>query len=115
MMGIWRAAGVLALMSGAVTGGAAAAAASTGAVAGGPGQSSAVTGTDSGQMNACVDTPLTITFPSAPGLGSTGSITVHNADGSVADTISLADPASATETVGGATGEAGNLHFFNYF
>jgi pectin methylesterase-like acyl-CoA thioesterase len=112
MMGIWRAAGVLALMAGAVTGGtvtggtaAAAAVASTGIV----------TGTDSGRADACVDTPLTITFPSAPGLGSTGSITVHNADGSVADTINLADPASSTETVGGATDQAGNLHLFNYF
>jgi pectin methylesterase-like acyl-CoA thioesterase len=75
----------------------------------------AVTGTASGNADACVDTPLTITFPAPPTLGTTGSITVHNADGSVADTIDLADPASFTETVGGATDAAGNLHYFNYF
>ena len=105
-MFIWRATAVLALMAGAITGGTAATAAAATEV---------VVGTESGNENACVDTPLTITFPSAPALGTTGSITVHNADGSVADTINLADPASFTETVGGATDEAGNLHFFNYF
>lgn len=102
---IMRAAGVAALVAGVLTGGAAAVAAPSGIVA----------GTASGTVNACVDTPLTITFGSAPTLGTTGSITVHNADGSVADTIDLADPASSTETVGGATDEAGNPHFFNYF
>ncbi|HEX6524753.1 MAG TPA: pectinesterase family protein [Streptosporangiaceae bacterium] len=116
MMRIWRAVGVLALVAGTmVVGVTTAASAATSAVAGGPGQFSAVTGTASGKMAVCVDTPLTITFPSAPTLGTTGSVTVHNADGSVADTINLADPASFTETVGGATDEAGNLHFFNYF
>ena len=40
---------------------------------------------------------------------------MHNADGSVADTIDLADPASFTETVGGATDEAGDLHYFSYY
>jgi pectin methylesterase-like acyl-CoA thioesterase len=62
-----------------------------------------------------VDTPLTITFPSAPSLGTSGSITVRGADGSVADSIDLADPVSFTETVGGATDEAGNLHYFRYY
>lgn len=74
-----------------------------------------VTGTASGDRAACVDTPLTITFPYAPPLGTSGSITVHNADGSVADRIDLADPASLTETVGGAVGEAGSLHHFRYY
>ncbi|MGH3167398.1 MAG: hypothetical protein ACRDN0_16095, partial [Trebonia sp.] len=74
-----------------------------------------VTGTASGTHGACVDTPLTITFPSAPALGTSGTITVHNADGTVADSIGLADPASFTETVGGATDAAGNLHYFSYF
>ena len=104
-MKIWRAVSVLVLVAGAVAGGTIAAVATTGIV----------TGTASGSANACVDTPLTITFGSAPVLGTTGSITVHNADGSVADTIDLADPASATETVGGATDEAGNPHYFNYY
>jgi pectin methylesterase-like acyl-CoA thioesterase len=102
---IWRALSILALMAGALTGSTAAAAATAGIV----------TGTDSPATAACVDTPLTITFPSAPALGTTGSITVHGADGSVADTIDLADPASYTETVGGATDEAGNLHYFSYY
>lgn len=104
VMKLWRAAVVLALVAGAMTGGSAAAA-----------TAGIVTGTDSGNTNACVDTPLTITFGSVPALGTTGSITVHNADGSVADTIDLADPASFTETVGGATDEAGSPHYFNYY
>lgn len=108
-MRIWRTLIVLALM-GSVTTGGPAAAATRGAAAG-----SAVTGTDSGNASACVDTPLTITFASAPTLGTTGSITVHNADGSVADRIDLADPASFTETVGGARDEAGNPHSFSYY
>jgi pectin methylesterase-like acyl-CoA thioesterase len=103
-MRIGSALSVLALVAGAMTGGAAAASAAPGIV----------TGTDSGRTNACVDTPLTITFPSAPTLGATGSITVHNSDGSVADSIDLADPASFTETVGGATDESGDPHYFNY-
>ncbi|MGD0699525.1 MAG: pectinesterase family protein [Trebonia sp.] len=40
---------------------------------------------------------------------------MHNANGSVADTIDLADPASFTETVGGAADEAGSLHYFSYY
>ncbi len=104
MMRIWPAAIVLTLMAGATIGGPASAA-----------TAGVVTGTDSGNTNACIDTPLTITFGSAPALGTTGSITVHNADGSVAETIDLADPASFTETVGGATDEAGNPHYFTYY
>lgn len=94
------------LLAGAVTSGAASAAADT---------TGLLTGTNSGNTGACVDTPLTITFPSAPTLGTSGSITVHNADGSVADSINLADPASLTETVGGATDESGNPHYFSYY
>lgn len=89
MMKIWSTVIVLALMAGVMAGGPEAAA-----------TAGIVTGTDSGNTNACVDTPLTITFGSVPTLGTTGSITVHNADGSVADTIDPADPASFTETVG---------------
>ena len=109
-MRFWRAATAAALVAGAMTGAAVAAAAAPASPVTG-----IVTGTDSGTTHACVDTPLTITFPSAPALGTAGSITVHNADGSVADTIDLADPASATETVGGATDEAGLLHHFSYY
>ncbi len=109
MMRIWRVVIALALMAGATTGGPAIAA------TGGATTAGTVTGTGSGSTGACVDTPLTITFGSAPTLGTTGSITVHNADGSVADRIDLADPASFTETVGGATDEAGNPHSFSYY
>ena len=94
-------------MTGGAAGPAAAAAGAT--------EVAAVAGTASGNADACIDTPLTITFPAPPTLGTTGSITVHNADGTVADTINLADPASFTETVGGATDAAGSLHYFNYF
>jgi pectin methylesterase-like acyl-CoA thioesterase len=76
---------------------------------------SIVAGTQSGTSHACVDTPLTITFPSAPTLGTVGAITVFNPDGTVEDSINLANPADFTETVGGATDEAGNLHYFNYY
>ena len=104
---MWQAVGVLALVAGCLSG-ATTALAYTNATG-------IVTGTASGSQAACVDTPLTITFPSAPTLGTTGTITVHNADGTVADSIDLADPASFTETVGGATDAAGNLHYFNYY
>jgi pectin methylesterase-like acyl-CoA thioesterase len=107
-MKTWRVVGSLALMTGLVTGGAG----GTAVAAAGP---VALAGTASGNVDACVDTPLTITFSAPPTLGTTGSITVHNADGSVADAIDLADPASFTETVGGATDATGNLHYFNYF
>lgn len=107
VMRIRRAACVLALVAGAITSG------TTGSAA--AGTTGPVTGTDSGITDACVDTPLTITFPSPPTLGTSGSITVHNADGSVADSINLADPASFTETVGGATDQAGDLHYFTYY
>lgn len=74
-----------------------------------------IAGTQSGTSHACVDTPLTITFPSAPTLGTAGAITVTNPDGTVADSINLADPADFNETVGGATDAAGNLHYFSYY
>jgi pectin methylesterase-like acyl-CoA thioesterase len=107
MLRTWRVACVLTLMTGCVAGATAAASAA--------GATGVVAGTDSGNAGACVDTPLTVTFGSAPALGTAGSITVHNADGSAADTINLADPASFTETVGGATDAEGDLHYFRYF
>jgi pectin methylesterase-like acyl-CoA thioesterase len=113
-MKTWRVVGALALMAGIMTGGAAGTAAAAVAPAAVPAVA-AVAGTASGNVGACVDTPLTITFSAPPTLGTTGSIEVHNADGSVADAINLADPASFTETVGGATDAAGDLHYFNYF
>jgi len=112
-MRICRVAGILALLAGVMAG--CVAATTAGAAQAGTGPAGVQAGTDSGRLDACVDTPLTIGFGSAPALGTSGSITVHNSDGSVADTINLADPASFTETVGGATDAAGNLHNFNYF
>lgn len=113
-MRILQAVGVLALAAGCLSGTTAAMAGTTSgsSEAGGAG---IITGTASGSQAACVDTPLTITFPSAPTLGTSGSITVHNADGTVADSIDLANPASFTETVGDATDASGNLHYFNYY
>jgi pectin methylesterase-like acyl-CoA thioesterase len=64
--------------------------------------------------NACVDTPLAITFPSAPTLGTSGAVTVHRADGTVVDTIDLADPASAERTIPGALDASGAPHLFRY-
>lgn len=63
---------------------------------------------------ACVDTPLSITFAQPPVLGTTGTITVHRADGSVADQINLADPASARKNIGGALSDTGLPHLFHY-
>jgi pectin methylesterase-like acyl-CoA thioesterase len=116
MMKLWRAAGILtvtaAVMAGCLSATAGHAAAETAGIAFG---TAPVVGTASGSRAACADTPLTITFPAPPTLGTAGSITVHNADGSVADSINLADPASFTETVGGATDAAGDPHHFHYY
>jgi pectin methylesterase-like acyl-CoA thioesterase len=63
---------------------------------------------------ACVDTPLRITFGQSPVVGDSGVIAVHNADGSVADQIDLADPASAEKNIGGALSDTGLPHEFRY-
>lgn len=49
-----------------------------------------------GPAATCTDAPLTVDFPTAPTLGSSGKITVTASDGTIADTIDLADPASAS-------------------
>jgi pectin methylesterase-like acyl-CoA thioesterase len=105
VMKTWQVAGISVMALTLTTGGLAGPAAAAGIAA----------GTASGTARACVDTPLTITFAGPPTLGTTGAITVHRADGSVADAIDLADPASFTETVGGAEDAAGDLHAFRYF
>lgn len=63
----------------------------------------------------CTDAPLTLTFPNAPTLGTSGKITVTAADGTVADSIDLADPRSALKTIGGAVDASGALHEFHYY
>lgn len=68
-----------------------------------------------GTRAPCTDAPLTLDFPSEPTLGAAGKITVTASDGTVADTIDLADPASALKTIGGAVDAAGKSHEFHYY
>ncbi|HJP72808.1 MAG TPA: pectinesterase family protein [Pseudonocardiaceae bacterium] len=65
-------------------------------------------------QHTCVDTPLTITFANRPALGTSGTITVHHADGSAADVINLADPTTNTLTLPGAIDTSGAPHRFTY-
>ncbi len=66
------------------------------------------------RAGVCVDTPLRLTFPGPPVLGGSGAITVHRADGSVADQVDLADPADALKNIGGALSDTGLPHEFHY-
>jgi pectin methylesterase-like acyl-CoA thioesterase len=66
------------------------------------------------RFDVCVDTPLRLTFARPPVLGDSGAITVHRADGSVADRIDLADPADALKNIGGALSDSGLPHEFHY-
>ena len=65
-------------------------------------------------QHACVDTPLTITFAERPGIGASGRIVVHHADGTAADVIDLADPDSGKLTLPGAVDTTGAPHRFSY-
>jgi hypothetical protein len=67
------------------------------------------------QHAVCVDTPLRLAFDQPPSLGTSGAIEVHRADGSIADSIDLGDPASYQRTVGDAVSDTGVLHEFAYF
>ncbi|MEY9849396.1 hypothetical protein ABH940_006502 [Streptacidiphilus sp. BW17] len=67
-----------------------------------------------GSGRACTDSALALTFPTPPTLGDSGRIEVHRADGSVADSIDLADPATYQRTIGGATDASGAPHEFSY-
>ena len=63
----------------------------------------------------CVDTPLRLTFDRPPTLGTSGAIEIHHAaDGTVADRIDLADPASFERTIGDAVSDTGVPHEFAY-
>lgn len=68
-----------------------------------------------GAAGICADTPLSITFDTAPRLGTTGTIKVFRVDGTLVDTINLADPASLRRSVGGAVSDIGLLHMWRYF
>ncbi|HWC83870.1 MAG TPA: pectinesterase family protein [Pseudonocardiaceae bacterium] len=63
----------------------------------------------------CVDGPLRLDFASTPQLGSSGTIDIHRADGTVVDNIDLADPASARENVGDAVSDTDVPHLFSYY
>ncbi|HVV22177.1 MAG TPA: pectinesterase family protein [Pseudonocardiaceae bacterium] len=66
------------------------------------------------RSGVCVDTPLRLTFTQPPVPGSSGAITVHRADGSVADRLDLADPADTLKNIGGALSDSGQPHEFRY-
>src|SRR5438874_1791212 len=68
-----------------------------------------------GAPQVCIDTQLAITFDRPPQIGSAGLIRVLRADGTLADSIDLADPNSARKPIGGAVSDNGTLHLFNYF
>ena len=55
-----------------------------------------------GATEVCVDTALSITFDRAPRIGTAGTISLYRSDGSLADSINLADPHSSKRSIGGA-------------
>lgn len=62
----------------------------------------------------CVDGPLRLTADGPLTLGTSGTIQVHRADGTLADEIDLADPASSKRTIGDAVSDSGAPHLFRY-
>ncbi|MFI6875258.1 pectinesterase family protein [Streptomyces sp. NPDC050400] len=63
----------------------------------------------------CADTPLRLTFGSAVQLGTEGRLSVHRAaDGSVADVVDLADPATYQRLIGDARSGYGEPHRWTY-
>jgi hypothetical protein len=67
-----------------------------------------------GADGICIDTTLAVTFDQTPHLGTSGTIAIHRADGSIADQIDLADPNSSKRYIGGA--QAGGVPYpFNYY
>jgi pectin methylesterase-like acyl-CoA thioesterase len=67
-----------------------------------------------GATEICIDTPLSISFDREPRIGHSGTIGIHRTDGSLADSIDLADPASYTRFIGGAQ-SGGVPYAFNYY
>ena len=66
-----------------------------------------------GSEGICADTPLYITFNQPPLVSNSGAISVHQWDGTIVDTIDLADPSSYKKYIGGA--QAGGVPYpFNY-
>ena len=62
----------------------------------------------------CSDTPLTLTYQGPVRLGVTGKVQIHAANGTVVDTISLADLTSYQRSVGQAQTDFGQLHTWMY-
>ncbi|MFI1966421.1 pectinesterase family protein [Streptomyces pathocidini] len=62
----------------------------------------------------CADTPLRLTFKEPPQLGTAGRLQVHRADGTLVDTVDLADPASRQRAIGGALSDYGEVHRWTY-
>ncbi|GAA4489932.1 hypothetical protein GCM10023191_021460 [Actinoallomurus oryzae] len=69
---------------------------------------------DGVQRATCTDGPLRLTFAGPAELGVRGRLQVHRADGTVVDTIDLADPATYQRTVGGARSDFGETHRWAY-
>ena len=67
-----------------------------------------------GAAQVCTDAPLSINFPDVPKVGKTGAINVFRNDGTLVDTINMADPASFKRTVGNAMSDVGLVHLWNY-
>ena len=67
----------------------------------------------SGAQQVCTDTPLLITFSQAPHLGTVGVIRVFQANGTLIDSIDLANPNSFKRLVGGAVSDNETPHLFN--
>lgn len=63
---------------------------------------------------ACVDTALQLSFDGAVQLGRRGRLQVRRDDGTVAETIDLADPDVGRRTIGGARSDYGELHRWHY-
>jgi len=68
-----------------------------------------------GGLQVCTDAPLSIKFDTLPRLGTTGTIKVFRTDGTLVDTINLADATTLRRTVGGAVSDTGLLHTWRYF
>src|SRR5207253_3886622 len=68
-----------------------------------------------GAQGVCIDSPLSITFAQPPQIGTSGSIRVFRVDGTLADSIDIADPATYKRPIGGALSDNGTLHLFNYY
>jgi len=69
----------------------------------------------SGAQQVCTDTPLSITFSQTPQIGTSGVVRVFQANGTLVDSIDLADASSFMRLVGGAVSDNGTPHLFKYF